>query len=886
MKFKVVTFLFFVLAVTMFASLTVTQTQAQAPQTASTGNLIDQAFTNGEITADQRLLHLTQAIYQPDALPSQYKSDARWSPTRYLKEIYATQQAVQSNKRASSPELAEMADIIAQQVGGVCDQTDGTENTDSTYFHINYDSGNLRDGLTIEDYKTALDNSYEVLINQYGMPKPPFCTDNEDEQDATCQTTSNLWDKYPIQISDQLEDGVLAYVTTGGSIYVGFVGDNPNTTNTEAEAWASCMVLGYDYSSSDDPKGLMEGTIAHEYFHAVQNAYGDADPAEDAMWFESTAAYIEDEVYDDRNTQYEYLYPPFTQQCLGEYANIPEDDSSGIYRNFMFFRYAAEHNGGANSSTDGSGKDIIQNFFMGLDSGKTALTSYNDALVQKGTNLNDTFHNFAIASRFMKSCSTASPYCYEEAEGYKNYQDRINPIADSGTIGAIGGSYDGSMKDNYALNWVGLPTSGSYKVSLQAKNGGEFRVSIVADTGTGLDVQAFSAVVKANETQSLTYTPPAGAINIVAVISNQQFTEANPAACAINTYQLSTEQSDGTEPTATPTSNPPGEIVPVAYLPLILRGNVTPPDNSTTRVVSPSQETTLKSNDVNQQVTVSFPIGAVSQETEATFNWQTNTHPLGNKIGLDLFFELTTNPSIETFNLPVEITVKIPANTINPAPYYWNGSTWSDEGIKIVSQTDTELIYTTDHFTLFTVLDEHPYITPTATSMPTDQTTATPEATPVTPTATTETAIPTTTPTATTETAFPTATPTATTSPVGDNAITNMQVDTSGAACTGTENVDQGVTWTISYDYSSSTAIDTDVFNFEANIRFSGGGDNDGLFDYSDSEDGFVHNSSDGGLTGNVTLSLCVDAGSSTSAEVTAFILDQDITGKIEVSLP
>ncbi|MDM8528871.1 DUF1566 domain-containing protein [Anaerolineales bacterium HSG24] len=140
-----------------------------------------------------------------------------------------------------------------------------------------------------------------------------------------------------------------------------------------------------------------------------------------------------------------------------------------------------------------------------------------------------------------------------------------------------------------------------------------------------------------------------------------------------------------------------------------------PAGQATSTVVSPSQGGTLKSNDAAQQVTVRFPTNSVDDDTEVAFEWQTHnpdTHPLGDRIGLGLFFELTAKQGdslVETFNDQVEIRVKIPANASNPTLYFWkNGTGWSNEGL-VCNLTDTELVCTTDHFTMFAVLDEASY---------------------------------------------------------------------------------------------------------------------------------------------------------------------------------
>ncbi len=508
----------------------------------STADLIEQAFANGEITAEQRLLYFAYAVYEPESLPTHFHGTGLWSPTPYLREIHNARRAAGELSAMSATFLAELESILPQATDTVCDKTDGPDNTESVNFRINYDASKLQTSPTITDIKDALDLTFTTLITTYGMPKPPFCTDNDDNGDCTDggDTTTNPWGKYPIQLSDALSSGVLAYVTTNqGSKYVGFVGDNPNTGATETDSYASCMVLGYDYSGGGDPKGLMEGTVAHEYFHAVQNAYGDTDPEDDAMWFESTAAYIEDEVYDSTNTQYEYLNPLF-DECLGQYEKTGDDNAT--YRNWMLFRYAAEHNGGANSSGGGSGKEIIEDFFRNLGNNQDAIPAYDNALRNKGTTLPETFHNFAIASRFMKTCPTASPFCYEEAAAYTTYAQNngIAAITNTATIAAIGQSYSGSIKDHYAINWVGLPTTGPYTITLKGLTGGKgvFKATIVADTGGNLVTSTMDIITGTQTATIANYTPSVGATSVVAVITNQQETSNNPASCVANPYQL------------------------------------------------------------------------------------------------------------------------------------------------------------------------------------------------------------------------------------------------------------------------------------------------------------------------------------------------------------
>jgi hypothetical protein len=105
----------------------------------------------------------------------------------------------------------------------------------------------------------------------------------------------------------------------------------------------------------------------------------------------------------------------------------------------------------------------------------------------------------------------------------------------------VGNSYSGSVQDNYALNWVSLPTSGGpYTVTLQNTSpGGQLRASVVCNTGSALNVSALPSVAGAGASATLTNFNPSGCTSVVAVITNQSQTANNPASCTARTYQIS-----------------------------------------------------------------------------------------------------------------------------------------------------------------------------------------------------------------------------------------------------------------------------------------------------------------------------------------------------------
>lgn len=62
-------------------------TTQSSVQLFSTPQLIDQAFFKGEITSEERLLYLAYAIFEPNSLPSQFRSNVGWRGTSVLMEL-------------------------------------------------------------------------------------------------------------------------------------------------------------------------------------------------------------------------------------------------------------------------------------------------------------------------------------------------------------------------------------------------------------------------------------------------------------------------------------------------------------------------------------------------------------------------------------------------------------------------------------------------------------------------------------------------------------------------------------------------------------------------------------------------------------------------------
>lgn len=535
----------------------------------STPALIEQAYSAGQITAEQRMLYLAYAVYDIKKLPAQYHGTAGWEGTAVVAEINRTLQNQATGKAPllSPAVVAELAQLT-RPLGTLCNRVDEPNNTESANFRVNY--GTVKGGLTIEQYVAALDTAFNVEVTQYTWPKPPY-------------NAANTFNKYPVQVSDLASTGdgnLYGYVTTNGGALTTLIGDNPNTTPVETDAFSTCMVVNDNipsFTGGDVPQGIraLNNTMAHEFVHAIQFGVGDPGDPEGAMWSESTAAYAEDEVDPSGHDNYQYLWPLF-QQSLVTYPK------AGWYSNWPMFRYVAERLGGMN--TPGGGEVVYRTYLANVAAGQRAIPAYSAAVQSKGGDFNDLFHQFAIAIRFTKKCPVALPYCYSDGD-LISARMQNTPIQNDGDVASVGASYTGSITDTYAINYVGLPASGAYSVEVaNTAANGQLRASVVADTGDGLTVAALPGSAGPGQTATLgSFTVPAGAQRVVLVITNQGVT-SNDASSA-TAYRVTagaasemtpTPPAETPTPTATPTPSdtptpPPGGYTHFAYLPLVGR---------------------------------------------------------------------------------------------------------------------------------------------------------------------------------------------------------------------------------------------------------------------------------------------------------------------------
>ena len=132
------------------------------------------------------------------------------------------------------------------------------------------------------------------------------------------------------------------------------------------------------------------------------------------------------------------------------------------------------------------------------------------------------------------------PYCLEEGAAYRSL---VGTYPNDDAINSIGGGVSGSVRDDYAARFVGLPkTGGTYDISLtnDSAGGGQLRGSVVCDDGSSLTVDPLSGVAGPSQVATLTNYDPSGCTSVVLVITNQHQHGANPTKAAARAFSVDT----------------------------------------------------------------------------------------------------------------------------------------------------------------------------------------------------------------------------------------------------------------------------------------------------------------------------------------------------------
>ncbi len=558
--------------------------------------LIDRAQEEGALSFERANLLRVYAITGDQRLPAAYESDAPFDATLLLQQT--REDLTRMEAGPARREVATALRAPSDPNVTFCDALSLTPLVDSIetdHFYIQYNQATLDSSLTIEDYAQSLETAWSTEIGAFGWAAPPVS--------AAAQT--QLGGKYHVRI-EALAPLIYGFVSNNGT-YTERVGNNPNTAWDDGDADATCMGLNQSYAAfPGTPRGALDATTAHEFNHSLQFGYGalSGDNAPEPNFSEGGATWMEDEVQDASNDSYHYLYPDF-ESSMGEHGG---DD----YAYWLTFRGLTERFG---TNAAGAGEDVMQEFWeLTSRNAASSLTAMQGALARKRISLASAYHDYAIAAKFVSTCGGgyALPLCFEEGGAYRAAVG--NEPEATGAVEGIGAAYSGSVEDNYALNWVALPTNGSYNVTVRnASDGGLLRVSLACDTGAAVALAPVAVTLGPRAEGAVPGFDPSGCRQAVAVITNESQTAPNPSSSTPRAYTVSTAAAPpattpvpprGTgssagarsdEPERPTVVTPAPDAVPETQASRLVFGRVTPKRNGTVLIrVRVSGSGTLK----------------------------------------------------------------------------------------------------------------------------------------------------------------------------------------------------------------------------------------------------------------------------------------------------
>ena len=171
------------------------------------------------------------------------------------------------------------------------------------------------------------------------------------------------------------------------------------------EAYTSYSFIGKDLRTGNhpnDPLPFLKATCAHEYFHAVQMAYRAYSADETAWWYELTANWAEERVFDDLNEVYYYLGDYYNKTNYSIYLT----GGAHMYGGWIFAEYLSQN----------YGNDLIKMIFDKMINFERSLDAIVTSLAEHDLKLNTEFAKFSCWNYFTEENSM--PGFYEESQDF------------------------------------------------------------------------------------------------------------------------------------------------------------------------------------------------------------------------------------------------------------------------------------------------------------------------------------------------------------------------------------------------------------------------------------------------------------------------------------
>uniref|UniRef100_UPI001C81F068 MXAN_6640 family putative metalloprotease n=1 Tax=Nocardioides stalactiti TaxID=2755356 RepID=UPI001C81F068 len=247
-------------------------------------------------------------------------------------------------------------------------------------------------------------------------------------------------------------DGAIGGGTDKIDIYLGEIGtqglygfctSDQTPVSGDYSLWAYCA-LDNDYAPSEFPSNTplenMQVTAAHEFFHAVQYAY---DAYEDGWIIESTATWVEDEMFDAVDDNRFYLGDSPLKK-----PGKSMDQFGGLfhYGVWIWWRYLTEKFPGKT----GKLPNLVLAVWNWLDGAPAGPDNYSTqglakVLSARGTSLKKEFQLFSAANRHPKTV-------YEEGNAYPSAPADVITVTKARSAWNIGGKLNHLAAGTVRLN--------------------------------------------------------------------------------------------------------------------------------------------------------------------------------------------------------------------------------------------------------------------------------------------------------------------------------------------------------------------------------------------------------------------------------------------------
>jgi len=513
-----------------------------APATAQGGQLsslelIEQAYLRGELDYETALVYKVYSVFAPDRLPPQFRSD---TPSRGATLVLAEVMSVWDSLSLETKTLLREFGLGFPLPGEVVPLAQSRPTLTNEQIH---DTTHLRIHYTTV-MTDAVYHPSEDVDPANGVPDYVDWVAEDLEYVWSTEISSMGWLQPPPDAGEGGDTRYDVYLKNCPPYYGyvnytgGFAGDNPNSpTVSETNAYYSYMVLENDFVAFDgDRRENIRVTAAHEFNHAIQVGY---DGTEATWLMESTAAWIEDEVYDDINDNYQFLDKLFSTPDL----TLDTGYLSYTYSRWIFMRYISEHHGGQATVRRIWEHTVTQD---GMD-------AVESSLLEADTNFATLFPRFTAANYVLSDLPPNAPYDYEEADGYKGVIDNghieIEAYLPFTGTGVTYDSFDAGNErlERNSAEYMVVSATESLSITFQGNVGIDYAVQGALCQGDRVTVKQ---VALTDQQGTLVVYAPGSYDQVALIITNRGDTDETAG------YDLTFQTTSETPPTASLTTSP------------------------------------------------------------------------------------------------------------------------------------------------------------------------------------------------------------------------------------------------------------------------------------------------------------------------------------------